>query len=65
MNINLSKALCMEDSFFHLRLFFREIFHYNEKLMILKMNLREQRSEDIFLLQTGLFIKHIVSETIA
>lgn len=44
--------------------FFREILHYNEKLMILKINLREQRSEDIFLLQTGLFIKHIVSETI-
>lgn len=51
--------------FFPPETFFSEILHYNEKLMLLKMNLREQRSEDIFLLQTGLFIKHVVSEAVA
>lgn len=33
--------------------------------MPLKMNLREQRSEDIFLLQTGLFMKQVVSKAVA
>lgn len=51
--------------FFPPETFFSEILHYNEKLMLLKMNLREQRSEDIFLLQASLFIKHVVSEAIA
>lgn len=47
----------MHERFFHSTWHFSsEILLYNEKLIFLKMNLREHKYEDIFLLQTDLFV---------